>query len=204
MLVVKVDRWSVGLLASHYPVRVIPLKAQLLSHPEREPCDGRCQRVRGNGNFALGGVPESIQPFEMLPLPKLHAANTSTAWTMVVLGALSLSNFSSASAYSANGAASARMSEFEDICAPIEQQAYTRGAKPESMPVEPSSNICRKYSRSMNENCPYCHLKKSPMQRRMVGVWKALTLFLKGDETADEARGLGGSMRLLLNMLVGP
>jgi hypothetical protein len=56
----------------------------------------------------------------------------------------------------------------------------------------------------MNGKCVYCHLKKSPMQSRMVGVCKALTLFLKGEEVADEAMGLGGSMRLLLKMLVGP
>lgn len=42
------------------------------------------------------------------------------------------------------------------------------------------------------------------MHRRMVGVCKALILLLKGDETADETMVLGGSIRLLLNILVGP
>lgn len=54
-------------------------------------------------------------------------------------------------------------------------------------------------------NCVYCHRKNSPIQSRMVGVCKALALLLKGDETADdETKELGGSMRLLLNILVGP
>lgn len=122
----------------------------------------------------------------------------------MVLGELNLSNFRSASEYSANDAASARISGSGDIRAPTAQQAYVRGTKPNSVPVEPSSNICKKYSRSINTNCSYCHLKKSPMQRRMVGVCKALTVLLKGDETADETMGLGGSIRLLLNILVGP
>lgn len=151
-----------------------------------------------------GTLPDNIQPLDILPDPILYAANTRIAWTIVVLGALSLSNFRSASAYAANGAACARISGSEDISAPTEQQAYTRGVKPDSVPVEPSSNICTKYSRSMKINCVYCHLKNSPMQSRISGVCKALTLLRKGDEIADEAMGLGGSMRLLLNMLVGP
>lgn len=149
-------------------------------------------------------IPDSIQPLAILPDPILNPAKVSTAWTIVVLGAFNLSNLSSASEYSANGAAFARISGSEDISAPTEQQAYTRGTKPNSTPVELSSNICRKYSRSIYMNCVYCHLKKSPIQSRMVGVCKALTPLLNGDETADETTGLGGSMRLLLNMLVGP
>lgn len=149
-------------------------------------------------------IPDSIQPLAILPDPILNPAKVSMAWTIVVLGAFNLSNLSSASEYSANAAASARISGSEDISAPTEQQAYTRGMKPNSTPVEPSSNICRKYSRSIYMNCVYCHLKKSPIQSRMVGVCKALMPLLKGDETADETTGLGGSMRLLLNILVGP
>lgn len=149
-------------------------------------------------------IPDSIQPLAILPDPILKPAKTSTAWTIAVLGAFNLSNFSSDSEYSAKGAASARISGSEDISAPTAQQAYTRVAKPNSFPAEPSSSICTKCSRSINANCVYCHLKKSPIQSRIVGVCKALTLVPKGDETADDTTGLGGSMRLLLNILVGP